>query len=474
MPTVREAGKTFQDGAGYGNVRLSTLLMVLLVAGCLGTSPETGREQIRTIDLNELDVGIDHDHDDPALHRFVHGLELVQFRDARDLIGDEEARLSDIQFSGSLATVTVNGRAGPSSGGFLLFDASDPANLKLLSRYRSGSEDNWYTKFSPDGRYVFLTANGGTNADAAVGALQEDLETTTATGPLRGIHAVDVSNPADPQLAAVWPVPVRVVNLAPWTARDGSTILFASDFGERPFLAMQPPAPGESLTEVSILQFHVDPPRFEKLGGWKIDGFGADLFPHDLEVRRHPSTDEDLLYVAHWNAGGFILNVTDPRNPQTVAEILPHLVGGNVHTLKAHPEPLDGRVFAVLSPETFADEPSGQFRLLDVTQPTEPRLLSNWSLPPGDLVNPVSLLWSPHEFTLANGRLYASLFHGGVWVLDLETFQPVATWQRSLGDPARTGDWAVDVETVVAHVGYVYAVDMGSGIYVLREAPDAQ
>lgn len=440
-------------------------LAIVVAAGCVDRFPPP-TEGPAPAGLPE--VALDHDHRDPALHDLTAGLELVGFLDARDLLGDERGRLSDLQFHGIRASLVVNGRAGPSAGGFFLLDASDPAHLRPVARYRAGSDDNWYTKWSSDGRYVFLTANGGTDPRSTAAAIVASLPAGAAGAAAHGIHVVDVSDLANPRLAGVYPEPVRVINLAPWTGRDGLEWLFASVLVDRPAGGLGG-APLGPLNYVSVLRFGPDVGVLWEAARWRLAGTGPGVFAHDLAVERHPTAERDLLYVAAWDDGAYVVDVTRPDAPQTVARVAPLGPADHVHTFKPHPGLVGGRHWAVAAPETFSGEPSGTYRLFDVTDPVRPTLAANWTLPPGDVVNPEPLLWSPHEFSLDRGRLYASQFHGGVWVVELGNFTPVAMWQRTQGAPARTDDWAVDVATVVAHRGLVYAVDMGSGVVALRE-----
>lgn len=463
------------------------LLVVALLAGC-ATAPvaDPDASPFPTPFAADFLDTLDHDHRDASLHTLAAGLELEGFLDARDALGDEKARFSDIAFQPCaappeggaahrcFAAVALNGRAGGTAGGFLLLDATDPTDLVVLSRYRSGSEDNWYVEFTPDGRHVLLTANGNTRADSAAAALLEDLRTATITGPARGVHLVDVTDPGAPRLAAFFPAAVRAINVAPWTARDGDAYVAVSVVEDRAPLPVPSPAraPAPALrSHVAILRLDPARPALEEIARWSPEGVaGPTHFPHDLEAATHPLTDQDILYVAYWDAGAWLVDVTDPARPSTLGHVDPLGPTEHVHTVKAHPGLLAGRQYAALVPETFAGEPSGTHAVLDVTDPTAPEVVARWTLP-GDVTNAENLLFSPHEFTLHDGRMYASEYHAGTWILALPELVPVATWQASAGDPARTDDWAVDVETAVWRDGYIYAVDMGTGVLVLRETP---
>lgn len=449
------------------------LVLLVLLAGCWGRPPAA--EAPEPPALPEVPpLQIDHDHRDPALHDEVAGFQFRGFFEAATVLGEERARLADLQFYGNYTAVALNGRAGSSAGGFLLLEHLGGGNFSVLGRYRSGSEDNWYVKFSPDGRYVFLTANGAASPAALVNGTLESARSASLSGGARGIHIVSIQNPRAPALQGFYPAPVRVVNLAVWEGQQGRTYVAASLVQDR-LGAATPAGETKDLNYVSILQFSPDPraPRLEEVARWSPrDAAGiANAFPHDLSVWIYPANGRPLLYVAYWDAGAYIVDVTQPTQPSQVARIAPASSQDHVHTFKPHPLLIDGKYYAVVAPETFTGEPAGPFRLFDLTDARNPRAVASWSPPPAPR-NTEPLLFSPHEFTLAEGRLFASNFHGGAWQLRLPDLVPEARWAKSLGDPARTQDWAVDITTVVYHRNLLFALDMNAGVVALQPYRD--
>lgn len=423
-------------------MRRGALLLALLLAGCAAPAASPPRP------VAAPELVVDHDHAAAEGHDLAWGLEQVALVPASLLLGGEAARVSDVQFHGDLAAVTVNGGAG----GFVLLDVADPDDVRVLSRYASGTADNWYTKFSPDGRFVVLTAN-------APGS-----PTARPTAGVRGLHVVDVTDPNAPRLASAWPWPVRVVNVA--TADlAGGTFVFASVVAEQLGVAGQ--------NHVAVLSLD-DAGRLAPVATWRPDApEGKLVLLHDLAVEAHPVTGQALLYAAGWDAGAFLVDVTDPAAPREAGRWRPEGfpdAGLQVHTVKPHPGLVQGRHVAVASVETFGGEASGEHYLLDVTDPAAPALLARWSLP-GGLVNDAPLLWSPHEFTLAEGKAFTSHFHGGAWVLDVAnlTLAPLAAWAQAQPEGPATR-WSVDAETAAWREGRLYVVDMGAGLVVLRPA----
>lgn len=432
-------------------------LLVLLLAGCAAPAATP-------VDAPTLAVEIDHDHAALAGHDDAHGFDRVGHLALDELLGGEPGRASDIQFHGDLAAVAVNG----GSGGFVLLDAKDPRHLVPLARYRSGSEDNWYVKFTPDGARVLLTANGGTApAPAAQGAL-EALTRGTLTHAARGLQVVDIRDPRAPRLESVYEAPIRLINAATWAA-DGVTYVAVSVVNDRAVLGA--PKPGALANEVRILRLGGAVP--EEVGRWAPPAdAGPEVFVHDLAVEVHPVTHATLLYAACWDAGAYVLDVSAPDDPAVVGSFRPEGETPQVHTVKPHPGLVDGRHLTLVSPETFGGQESGRYHLLDTTDPTRPSLVATWTLP-GELANPEPLLWSPHEFTLAEGKAWTSNFHAGVIALDLSAgLAPVAWWAAPAESPREaSARWVVDVETAVWRDGLVYAVDMGRGVDVLAPRP---
>lgn len=444
-------------------------LLALLLAGCAAPpAPDAPAATAPPPDafLDAFAAQMGHDHADPAPHAFSWGHEVVAAIPRADLLGEEPGRLSDLQVRGDLAVVTVNG----GSGGFVLLDASEAPAFRVLGRYRSGSEDNWYTKITPDGRHVLLTANGGVQPTGIAGGVLESATRGVPGGAARGLHVVDVSDPARPRLAGVFPAPVRLVNVAPAAYEDG-TYVFASVVEDR---VEGPLHPGVGVVNhVAVLRLAEGPGgsvQLDEVARWVPDvAAGDDVFPHDLAVETHPLTGQTLLYVANWEAGAWLVDVTDPAAPRTLARVDTGLALP-AHTFKPHPGLVDGRHLALVAPETFAGEESGAYVLVDTTDPGRPAVLSSWSLP-GDLVNEQNLLWSPHEFTLADGKAYVSQFHAGAGVLSLRggVLTPLAWHAAAFPGVGGGARWASDVATFVRHGDLAYAVDMGGGLLALRE-----
>lgn len=430
------------------------LVVALLLAGCATPTPEPAHVSLPELALN-------HDHQGDAGHAFSVGFERVGGVALGDLLRDDAGRASDFQAFGTMAAVAVNG----GSGGFVLLDLTDATHPTVLSRYRSGTEDNWYVKWMPDGKRVLLTANGANSGTAPVLGALAAAQSGTPTNAVRGMQVVDVSDPKAPKLVAFYEAPVRLINAIPLPAGDLVAVTVVQDRVPQNAAA----SPHALPNEVRIVR--VGAQTVDLVSSWVPDSpEGEVVLFHDVAVEEHPVTHQTVLYVAGWDGGAFLVDVTDPAAPKEISRFRPEgfAAGLNVHTVKPHPGLVDGRHLTLASPETFAGEASGTYWLLDTTDPAHPALLSTWALP-GNLTNDEPLQWSPHEFTLANGTAWTSDFHGGVWALDLAGGALRATRAWSMPHPAVAATrWSVDAETAVWRDGLVYAVDMGGGLDILR------
>lgn len=456
-------------------MRCAALLLATALAGCLGPAEPAVPGSPPGLDLRGVEalLNADHDHADPSLHAMARGLEQVAWL---DLLGDEQgpvqgnAWLSDVQFHGDTAYVAVRG----GRGGFFVLDASQPSMPRLLGRYLAENSDSWYLKVSPRGDLVYLTARPRQDLGNRLDPLTPAWN-AAGQACLAGVQAVDVREPARPRLAGCYDGAPRTVNL--WAAElGGREVLFAVDraagqYGLAPsdrVLALDVERAGPSVHFAPLGVVYRGPERVEPL---------RQLFVHDLFLEEHPLTRQAILYVANWDAGLALVDVSDLAAPRVLArydEPSPavHL---NVHTVKPHPGLVGGRHITVASPEPLGPvESDAPVRVLDTTDPSRPVQLATWRLP-ATTVEPYAV--SPHDFTLAGGKLYLSYFHAGVWVLDLsqpERPRPVAfamPHERSVAVDLGLARYVPRSETAMLHRGHLWVSDMESGLYVYREEP---
>jgi hypothetical protein len=195
----------------------------------------------------------------------------------------------------------------------------------------------------------------------------------------------------------------------------------------------------------------VDVEAGEELGRWSPldeDETWGEVAPglrtlHDLYVH------EGVAYLAYWDAGTWLLDVSEPaspsvlghvrgRPPEELAALSPTQARnenfrppGNDHYVAVN----DDASLMGVGMESWAvggeGGPSG-VELFDVSDPTAPESLTTLAPPPTDRPSYGGVWTTSHNFDFADDRLYTSWYRGGVKVFDLS-------------DPARPGvlrEWA--------------------------------
>ena len=205
---------------------------------------------------------------------------------------------------------------------------------------------------------------------------------------------------------------------------------------------------------------------------------GGRFGPHNLHENRPGSLiDENEIYVAYFNAGLRIYDVSDPARPRVVGT-LNWSPGGDTHTCL----PLSGRALVVITDEAINDrcrEETKLVRVADVSDPARPEVLASCPAPSGDFCKR-GLRFGPHNLhenradTYVSERIvFVTYFNAGLRVYDLASPErpvEIAHWiaEAAPGQPAtQANDLLVDMD------GYVYVTDrVGGGLFVLQPDDD--
>ncbi|MFA5945198.1 MAG: hypothetical protein WC876_12115, partial [Candidatus Thermoplasmatota archaeon] len=214
---------------------------------------------------------------------------------------------------------------------------------------------------------------------------------------------------------------------------------------------------------------------------------GKLFMPHDTRVQYHPTYEGGgklLLYIAYWDKGLRVLDITDPMNP------LPAQIGqstdfspsrlNNLHLAQPFDLPVADRHVTVTQPEIpQVDGETGQLTFFDTTDPTAPEKLGHWTLPPGDQgqLSISGFDFSPHNFDLWDGKVALAHFHAGVWVIDahdevnLQEPKSVGFYMpnkpRAESPAKQPNVWGVFVQEIAGEP-LLFAMDEGTGLYILR------
>ncbi|MFD1646526.1 LVIVD repeat-containing protein [Haloarchaeobius litoreus] len=318
--------------------------------------------------------------------------------------------------------------------GFATVDVSDPANPALLSEERDLTHDGqgpmqrvYDVKYADDRLVVAGPNAGGRNE-------------------LSGFFLYDVSDPANPERLAFQPTNYGIHNCF----FDGThAYLTGSGVPNEPTMIYD--VTGDSPEQVGEWS------AVDEDDAWRDAGRNS-LSCHDVYVQ------DDTLYVAYWDAGTWVVDVSDPANPSAVAKLGEHSAAylaeigdgftsefielpGNAHYVQPNAD--GSAVYVGKEAWDREDTPDhdggpGGIELWSMgDEPTRETILA----PPEDNDGATS-----HNFGVDGDRLYTSWYGGGVRVYDVT--DPTA--------PRLLGGWRDD-ETAVfwtakpIHEGFVGA-----------------
>ncbi|MDS0260722.1 hypothetical protein NDI56_15045 [Haloarcula sp. S1CR25-12] len=367
----------------------------------------------------------------------------------------------------SLATASAGGAVGTASAHPLPTDdgSSTPAGTPtggepLGTLSLSGARE---LVTSPDGHTAYVATGAGialvdvvSPSNPRLLAERTDLLADSADGPMQEVQDLAlrddrllVVGPANPAEGAhglvVFDVsdrqtPERV------TAVELDTRVHNCDFDGRYAYVT-----ANSRTDNPLVV--VDTRTGEAVGSWSLgaaDERWAEVSPslrplHDVTVRG------DRAYLAYWDAGTWILDVSDPADISLVSRVR----GRSREALAAVSDPRterteppgndhyvtvdeDATLLGVGGESWDRDDdgsggPSG-IELFDISDPRAPESLATVDPPPTSDPTRGGVLTTAHNFELTDGRLYSAWYEGGVRVHDVrEPSQPreIFRWRDS-------------------------------------------
>ncbi|WP_224270222.1 LVIVD repeat-containing protein [Haloprofundus salinisoli] len=275
-------------------------------------------------------------------------------------------------------------------------------------------------------------------------------------GALSGLLVEDVSNPQDPETLAFFETDYPIHNCY---FSGGYAYLTANEYDRNPLVAvdLRDDDPRE-VARWSLL---------DENSAWDDVSAGRRTV-HDVWVQ------DGVAYLAHWDAGTWMLDVSDPTNPQTIGRLdgpSPSSLAvsdgqrarreatvppGNDHYVATNE---DGTLLGV-GKESWAEGTDGELvggpsgvELWDVSDPADPQKLSTIDPPPTPDPTYGGVWTTSHNFELRDERLYTSWYRGGVKrhdISDPSNPEELAWWR----DPGHASFWtarlAVPGETFVA------------------------
>lgn len=424
------------------SLAVAALLVLASLAGCLGA--RTGSSGAD-----------DGDADEPAPN-------LTDVRAALEA-GEDGAnveKLAEPSLSSTQEIDPAAGRLFVDQGSTVeILDSSDPANLTRLGNVSFPSVVD--VKASDDGDWIFTGSDQSASSPPLGG-----------NGPLTGgFYVTDVSDPSSPEQTDVLPVgPQRGPHMVyhqrypddreiVFGAAGPDVVVTAFDRSEGTLEEVARYTPGQMAQER-------DPDRVGPL-------YNPQGWVHDMFVQVEPD-GRVLMYVAAWDAGLRVVDVTDPSEPEELGHWseFGEDEAGNLHTVSTEWIG-DRRItvgavevgFGVVGGAAYArgDERPVTY-VWDTTDPSNVQLLGRWINPVKetagrDLV-PDEEIDSTHNLQLENGRIYQAHYDLGVWVIDVSTpanmTEPatvgffddgrMSTWDVVLVDGAMITSGAVGVQ----------------------------
>lgn len=333
--------------------------------------------------------------------------------------------LGSVEIPGAKDAAIVDGEVAyvAATDGFVTVDLGDPAEPEVLAEERGIPADGPITgiwDLWPDGdRLVVAGPESG-------------------TVPTPTVMLYDVSDPADPVGLDLYEPEVGIHNTF---FEDGIIYLTQNGDTGNP-IAIVDTADDEltELTRWSLLQ-HPDE-------DWS--SVNQRLYPiHDIYVQ------DDLAYLSYWDAGLWVLDVSDPGSPKYVNHFgdytreeleamdtsrtfwEPFAPPGNAHYAQVDES---GTLLGVGKEAWQTEDGDGELvggpggiDLWDVEEPTEPEHLSHIPAPESYDNTQEGQFTTAHNFDIVDGRLYSSWYFGGVKlhdVTDPESPEELAWWRE--------------------------------------------
>ncbi len=346
-------------------------------------------------------------HQLAELHAHEFNLQLADYNDLSEGLVGPGSGYIEVHVAGDLAVVaSILGSRGAS-----LVDVSDPENMEVLSHVYN-MDDNWDSRLSEDGRYLFVGCQGSGAFDCTTIKTEgegQGLEGGTACtsylasqSPVKcpgGVAIFDLIEPRAPIYIDYLPM-----------GNTHNVFSFQHDNGNYYVLN----------EDVTIAEWNPEARTFQIVSQGDMPG------THDVDIQKHPITGDWLAYTGTDNMA--IWNLNDPGNPVLVSVVGDEGLNADAPPLWHEQTPMpcliDGRHITLGAGESGAGLVDA-VGVIDTTDPAVPIYLGQWKLPDADsLTGQRMYRFSVHNIDgNCDGQVAVGHYHAGVWVFDISTFE---------------------------------------------------
>ncbi|NHN48205.1 hypothetical protein G9464_11410 [Halostella sp. JP-L12] len=369
------------------------------------------------------------------------------------------------------AVVNDDGSAAfvAADSGFATVDVSSPEDPQVLAEERELLPDR---ENGPLPNIQDVKVSGDT---LAVAGPAYPVTSENADRELSGVLIYDVSDPASPEQRGFFETETGVHNCC----LDGDTLY----------------ATGTDFQEEALVVADVSGDNPEEIGRWSLPQHDEQWGQVNGFLRSHHDlwVQDDTAYLAQWDAGTVILDVSDPASPEFVARVggrdpaeLAEFEGqaevygegyqppGNAHYVR--PSEDGSTLFVGAEAWNFSgydvEGGPGGIDIWDVSDPTAAEQVGRIDPPEAENPNVSGGTWTTsHNFDLSGDVLYTSWYDGGVRVHDVSdpaNPEELAAWE----DRETASFWTAQVGVAGEFfVGTTYprAEGFESGLYTFPD-----